>query len=221
MYYICNVKKVLYIYRITNMLNGKKYIGKHSSGNIDNGYYGSGIAVKKAIKKYGKSNFTKDVICICQSEKELNEMEIYWINKEGTFLNGYNMTKGGDGTLGRKQTKESIEKASASRREYYIKNPKARENISLFAKSRTGVKNPFYGKTLTKSHIDKMTKARVLAITGGSNPSARKIKCVELDKEFDTAKDAAIFCGLSCSTTILKCAKGQRKTAGGYTWVLL
>lgn len=57
----------MYIYKITNLLNGKIYVGKHTCKNIENLYYGSGVAIKSAIKKYGKENFKKDVLCFCES----------------------------------------------------------------------------------------------------------------------------------------------------------
>ena len=214
------MKKILYIYKITNLLNGKIYIGRHSSDKIDNGYYGSGILIKAAIKKYKKENFKKEVICICNSDKELNEKEVYYINKEKSMINGYNLTCGGVGMLGYSQSKESIQKGILTRKEFYKNNPEVKKRFSDLAKLRVGNKNPFYGKKLSKEHIDKMTKARIAAITGGNNPSAVKVICIDKNIVFDTAKDAAIYCGLSCSTSILKAAKGQLKTAGGYKWEL-
>ena len=51
-----------YLYKITNTTNGKIYLGIHSTDNLDDGYFGSGTAFKKAITKYGKDNFIKDVL---------------------------------------------------------------------------------------------------------------------------------------------------------------
>ena len=51
------------VYRITNMINGKKYIGKHSTTDVYDGYFGSGVAIKQAINKYGIDNFKKEIIC--------------------------------------------------------------------------------------------------------------------------------------------------------------
>lgn len=215
------MKKINYIYKITNLINGKIYIGKHTFSKLDNNYFGSGIAIKKAIALYGKDKFSKEIICICETEKELNEKEIFYIKEFDTFKNGYNMTLGGEGMLGNVPSAETIKKASETRKQFYKNNPQMRLKLSEKGKLKIGDLNPFFGKKLPKEHIDKMTKARVIAITGDKNPSAVSVLCVELNKIFTTAKDAAGFCGLQFSTTILKCAKGERKTAGGYTWQLI
>lgn len=210
-----------YIYKITNLIDSKIYIGKHSTKNIDDNYFGSGVYLKRAIKKHGIDNFKKEILCFCLNEKDLNKQEIYYIKKFESFYNGYNLTKGGEGTLGRKPTKKQKEKQSVTQKLNYKKNPEYRKILSQKAKQRIGEKNPFYGKKLTKEHKEKMTKARILSISGSKNPSAVKLKCVELNKVFYTAKDAAEYVGLKYSTTILKAAKGQRKKAGGYTWIIL
>ena len=59
--------KQYYIYLTTNLINGKKYIGKHY-GEINDSYLGSGILIKKAIKKYGSNNFTKKILFISKDE---------------------------------------------------------------------------------------------------------------------------------------------------------
>jgi group I intron endonuclease len=213
--------KMLYIYKITNLINGKIYVGKHSHKKTENGYFGSGVAIKKGILKYGKVNFIKEILCICSSEKELNNSEIYWIDKLKSFSNGYNMTKGGEGKLGHVQSEETKNKASKSMIEYYKNNPQTILLLSKKASERTGDKNSFYGRKLTPEHINIMTIARIKAISGKNNPSAVVLKCLENDKIFYTAKDAAEFCKLKYSTTILKAAKGTRKSAGGYTWEII
>lgn len=218
-----NKPKILYVYKITNTLNGKLYVGRHTYTTLTNSYYGSGIAIKKAIKKYGKEFFNKDILCICDTEDKLNEMEIFWIQKLGTYTdrNGYNMTKGGEGMSGYILSRESIERGINARKEHYKNHPETSLKLSEISKQKTGSKNSFYGKKLTESHIDKMRIARIKAITGKNNPSAVRIRCIELDKTFDTAKDAASYVGLKSSTTVLKCAKGHQKLAGGYTWEIL
>lgn len=212
---------ILYIYKITNLLNGKIYVGKHSCKKIENCYMGSGTAITKAIRKYGKNNFKKEILCVCGSERELNQKEIFWINETGAFGAGYNMTAGGEGMLGHKHSNEQLRNASLRMIKFYNDNPNTRKNLSESAKKRIGDKNPFYGKKLTDEHIEKMKIARIKAISGDKNTSAVKIKCVETAEIFSTCKEAAEFCNLKYSTTILKAAKGQRKTAGGYRWEII
>ena len=85
------------IYKITNIINGKFYIGKHKTINIDDEYMGSGKLIKAAIKKYGIENFTKEILHICDSEEEMNIKE-----KECVILNenSYNICPGGEGGFG-------------------------------------------------------------------------------------------------------------------------
>lgn len=121
------------IYKTTNLINGKIYIGQQSY--VKNKYYlGSGNIVKRAIKKYGKNNFKKEVIEYCKNQDELNDREIYWINAFDSTNKeiGYNITLGGGGALGVKASKETKDKIS-----------KNHADVS-------GNKNPMFGKTHTK-----------------------------------------------------------------------
>ena len=62
-------KKYFIVYQITNLINDKIYIGIHSTNDINDNYFGSGTILNKAIKKYGKQNFKKEVLYIFD-EKE-------------------------------------------------------------------------------------------------------------------------------------------------------
>jgi hypothetical protein len=85
------------IYKTTNLVNGKIYIGKDVKNNPD--YLGSGLILKNAINKYGKENFIKEVLETCSTQIELNEKEVFWIEKlratDKTI--GYNIAPGGRG----------------------------------------------------------------------------------------------------------------------------
>ena len=85
------------IYKTTNLINGKIYIGKDKYNNPK--YFGSGFILKRSIKKYGIENFKKETIEICNSDEELNEREKYWIYLYKSFKKeiGYNLTLGGTG----------------------------------------------------------------------------------------------------------------------------
>ena len=99
------------IYKTTNLVNGKIYIGQDSKNNPK--YLGSGTILKKAIKKYGKDNFIKEIIDECTTIDELNRKEVYWIDKLDSTIRdiGYNISYGGeegDRKLGHEIAKEGI-----------------------------------------------------------------------------------------------------------------
>lgn len=88
----------MYIYKTTNLINGKFYIGKSEKPiNESTTYYGSGILLKKAIKKYGKDNFKKEIIDTANDILGLDEKEQYWIDITKAKLIGYNIADGGTG----------------------------------------------------------------------------------------------------------------------------
>ena len=83
------------IYKTTNLVNGKIYIGQDRNNNPN--YYGSGKLLKLSIKKYGRENFTKEVLEECINEVHMNEREIYWIAFYDSMDEkiGYNISEGG------------------------------------------------------------------------------------------------------------------------------
>ena len=85
------------IYKITNLINNKIYIGKDTTSNPS--YFGSGLLINRAFDKYGKQNFIKEIIDETSDYKELSEKEIYWISYYNSTNKeiGYNISKGGDG----------------------------------------------------------------------------------------------------------------------------
>ena len=90
-----------YIYITTNNINGKKYLGQRKSQkkNIENDiYFGSGILIVKALKKYGKENFSKEIIFTCDNRKDIDFAEIDFIKKYRCLENKdiwYNRDAGG------------------------------------------------------------------------------------------------------------------------------
>ena len=88
-----------YIYKTTNLINGKIYIGQHKSEEYDSSYYGSGKLIIRAIEKYGIENFSNTVLCCCDSKQELNKMEKQLIKNYNSrdIKIGYNISFGGDG----------------------------------------------------------------------------------------------------------------------------
>ncbi len=90
------MKKHYLVYKITNLLNGKIYIGIHSTDNIDDGYMGSGKHLKRAQKKYGIENFKKEILFDFDKHDEMLEMEAKIVNEEFVKREDtYNLIKGG------------------------------------------------------------------------------------------------------------------------------
>ena len=92
-----------FIYKITNKLNNKVYIGQTIQKPIERFYqhcakkcdkYILNMVIHKAIFKYGKDNFTFEVIEEVPKQ-QLNEREEYWIKYYNSYTDGYNSTKGG------------------------------------------------------------------------------------------------------------------------------
>lgn len=96
------------IYKITNVLNDRPYIGKsvnieqrwkdHKSSSRPVEIGGDNCAIHQAIRKYGIENFSFEILEITTADK-LNEREKYWIDFYNSYNNGYNCTIGGDGQL--------------------------------------------------------------------------------------------------------------------------
>lgn len=89
------------IYKITNLINGKIYIGQalYIERRLSEHKRGKGLSaqlIDKAILKYGVENFSFEVIEECDAI-ELNDKEIYWIDYYNSYRRGYNLTSGGQG----------------------------------------------------------------------------------------------------------------------------
>ena len=142
----------VYIYKTTNKINNKSYIGKCVKLPKDTKfYYGSGTAIKNAINKYGKENFIKEIIDYCDDHKTLCEKEIYWI----AFYNstnqkiGYNIMYGGEGGKLNQLSKDKISKTLTGRK-------LSKETRAKMSASRTGIKfDSSFGQKISKAKLGK------------------------------------------------------------------
>lgn len=83
------------IYKTTNLINGKFYIGKHQTKDLNDGYLGSGKLLKRAISKYGIENFHKEILHICKDESHMNLLESILVVPD--VETNYNLCEGGKG----------------------------------------------------------------------------------------------------------------------------
>ena len=155
-------KDIGYIYLIENTVNGKRYVGQHTL--VKNGvlkskdYFGSGVALQEAVKKYGKRAFKRKALEWTTDLSKLTELEYKYINElqpeynlsfnpndaaahvSGTKERGERKhseeTKKaiGLGNLGKVVTEEQREKISASLVAYYVNNPVSDERKALMSK---------------------------------------------------------------------------------------
>ncbi|MFN7656402.1 MAG: NUMOD3 domain-containing DNA-binding protein [bacterium] len=173
------------IYKTTNLLNNKIYVGQ--SKNDDDHYLGSGTYITKAIKKYGKSNFKKEILERCSTHEELNSRELYWIDKLNSTDRsiGYNVSRTTYGIYTEESRKkqgckghseDTKRKISEALRKYertdehkekllksiknidfsYMKTEEYRNNMS---KLTSGEKNGMYGKKHGNNTKEKISKS--------------------------------------------------------------
>lgn len=90
------MKKYHFVYKVTNLINQKYYIGVHSTDNLEDGYMGSGTAIKNAIQKYGIENFKREILEFVQTTEEKWLAEIKHVTLDVVHdEDSYNMAPGG------------------------------------------------------------------------------------------------------------------------------
>ena len=159
------MNKSMVIYRITNNLNGKTYVGQTQRTLEERMRYHlkEDLYVDRAIKKHGIENFTVDVLEQCATLDELNEQEKYWIATLNTKApNGYNLTDGGNGVAGFSHTEESRIKISQSMKEF-CKNPDARARLAALAQQNAAdsEKRAEMSKKLKEIYEDQEIRDRI------------------------------------------------------------
>jgi len=191
-----------FIYETKNLVNGKKYIGKHSTDNIDDGYIGSGVVLNNAIKKYGKSNFYRTIIHWCENEKELNAKETEFITDAVVHsADYYNIGYGGQGgciILNPKnprysETCEKISKSAKAKSEFYsitAKKLHCSKIIGMYGRRQSEhqkmrVSNALKGKKHSKEHIENQRESLLKTISDPNyvNPNTGKRLSEETKKK--------------------------------------
>lgn len=151
------------VYKTTNLINNKIYIGVHSTDNLDDGYIGSGRYFLKAVNKHGYSNFKKEIIQDFKFLTDALNLEKYIVNED--FIkreDNYNLALGGNqGAKGIKHSKDSINKRSKTKTG--IRKPLSEETkikIGLANKGKLkGKTSSFKGKHFSDESKEKLSKS--------------------------------------------------------------
>lgn len=200
--------KICCVYKITNP-KGSVYVGQTVDLYLRLIHYKKGHTHKQkkiyaSLQKYGYDNHVVEVLECCPREK-LNEREIFWINELDSFVNGMNLTSGGDSK--------------------YTLSEQARKNLSL---SKRGSKNPMFGKKtwisgrkMSKAHCKRLSEIHKGKMTGAKNGFFSGYVFAYKDGLFigkyeginDASKKLKVV-----RANISKVVRGLRPKAGGYTF---
>lgn len=173
------------VYKITNKINGKIYIGKHQTNNLNDNYQGSGILLKHAYKKYGDENFTKEILFVFETEDLMNQKEAELVTEQFCSNNKtYNLCPGGAGGFGyinnlpynSAHTSAHAKRMVVIREEKFRKNPECKEafcrTISKSLKEKHASNTTFNSNQ--KTHLEKIQKIAVEKARAPKSISKRK-----------------------------------------------
>lgn len=223
------------IYKITNKVNSKVYIGQTTlDRGFNDRYSHNGVGIERvynyhkslkkynnshnkhllgAIEKYGFNNFEViEVFDTATSKFELDMKEIHWIAYYDSFNNGYNQTEGGAGVFG----------LSGENHPFYGKHhtEETKNNISKKLSGRKfteehkqKISEANKGKNCGKNHTEEWKEKMSKRNNGGDNPNAQAIICVTTGKIFDCIRDGANYYNCNYGK-IGACCRGERKSCG-------
>lgn len=207
-----------YIYMLIDTRNGKKYVGKHNGKKDD--YWSSGLVPNMIANKHGKGIFNRVILEDDIDEVNLNNKEIYYINLEDSFNNGYNCTIGGEGgnhwvhnkteeeirlirekkskkLKGRVFSDDTKKKMSESAKNKIL-TKEHKENISKAVKKRGGVSHTKETKEKLSKIMSGRTNPYHSLFMVNNNPKAQKVSIEGV--VYNTIKEAVDSLNISRST---------------------
>lgn len=228
-----------YIYKTTNLINNRSYIGKKQKEVFDPTYYGSGLILKEAIKKYGKENFSIEILNWATTAVELNKLEELYIDRHRLVNDLYNIAKGGDGgdTLINHPEKDSIVKRRNTGLTNWHQSLTTEEKLlrgKKISQSKKGKPNGHSGLSQSKETIEKIRKSNIefdrannsdwkeahtnaMAKRKGK-PLTKKYKAIIINNiEYESVKHALISLGIKHRATFYKLIK-ENKLEVIYKW---
>jgi group I intron endonuclease len=160
-----------YIYKTTNLINGKYYYGMHSTDNLSDGYLGSGTKLKRSINKHGKENFKTEILEFLPNKIELIKREKEIINENVlNDPNSMNLQPGGGGGLSGEEHKKKFVSAGGKATKHLLK--KYREDHLFNMKNNPEYREKFLDKMrgntnwLGKTHKEETKRKMSLSKQG-------------------------------------------------------
>jgi group I intron endonuclease len=196
------------VYKTTNLLTGQYYIGKHTQESDEfDGYFGSGIRLRRSIAKYGREHFVRETLGEYHSDEQAYIAEIVILgNSWETDSLCYNMSAGGYGLgKGFKMTEETKHKMK-SRRPGYTHSEETRKKIG---QAQVGNKNHMFGATRSEEDKNKISKELSGKYVGEKN-SRFKGYYITPFGEFTTIKDAGSITTISKNTVREWCLNSNK-----------
>ena len=238
-----NDKRNWCVYMHTNTINNKKYIGITGQNpperrwrNDGSGYSQSGY-FRNAINKYGWENFTHEILISELTFEEACELEKYYIKFYGTKTpNGYNLTDGGEGTVGWKPTEDFRNKQSIIHKKQWEDEDYRRRNVAIrqdengvyksqefrnkISQLVKGEKNPNYQNYWTDEQKNKLREKQKQnpIYKNENNPNAKRVMCIETGEVFDCIKYAREKYQIKSEGSMTVALKYPTRTAGGLHW---
>lgn len=160
-------KKHNFVYITTNLINKKQYIGSHATNDLNDSYLGSGRIFLKALRKYGRENFKREILHECETILDARKLEAPMIVQHQTmFPYGYNVHDNGGwgypGSTHGPTTREKLRIANTGKKH----SDETKEKIGIESRKRIKEKSSFFGKHHTEESIKKISENR-RGITAG------------------------------------------------------
>jgi group I intron endonuclease len=213
-----------YIYLIKNKIDEKKYVGQTVENNINNRWKshfkkGSNCRyLKHALQKYGKHNFTFQIICIC-FDNDCDKYENEYMKKFNTIVpNGYNLREAGNHGHHNEETKQKIKDSI----HLYLSNLSI-DDKKIISDRHKGQKNSNYGKKMSKEEKEKlsilMKEKWKNNLISNTHVIRKKISCYSLDNDFIETYSSMTEASLKLNITLQEISmvcNNKRKTAKSF-----
>lgn len=226
------------VYMHENRVSGKKYIGITSQKPTRRWANGNGYSrcpfFYAAIQKYGWDAFRHEILFTDLTQEDAEALEILLIRKYRTNdrTKGYNLATGGEVNRGFHRTEDFKKRLSETRKKYYTGErhnmygkPRTAETVKKIRAAQAGRPKPAEACTHMREaakrrwredNITERERLRQLN-KGGNSARARAVRCIDTGEIYPAMREAAEQKGVELSS-LIRCCKGQRRTAGGLRW---